>query len=81
MESPLDDARKITIETMYGVAHRWTHNPVPNSNCFRGYVFRRSHANKNILDARLHQYQERDGEEDRKTGGKTRVQEIWKAWG
>ena len=25
----------------------------------------------------MHQYQERDGEEDRKPGGKTRVTEIW----
>ena len=29
----------------------------------------------------MHQYQERDGEEDRKPGGKTRVKEIWKVWG
>ena len=26
----------------------------------------------------MHQYQERDGEEDRKPGGKTRVIDIWK---
>ena len=28
----------------------------------------------------MHQYQERDGEEDRKPCGKTRVKEIWKVW-
>ena len=26
----------------------------------------------------MHQFQERDGEEDRQPGGKTRVKEIWK---
>ena len=26
----------------------------------------------------MYQYQERDGEEDRKPGGKTRVKETWK---
>ena len=25
-------------------------------------------------------HQERDGEEDRKPGGKTRVKDIWKVW-
>ena len=29
----------------------------------------------------MHQYQERDGEEDRKPGGKTHVKEIWKVCG
>ena len=29
----------------------------------------------------MHRYQERDGEEDRKPGGKTHVIEILKAWG
>ena len=30
---------------------------------------------------RLHRYQERDGEEDRKPGGKLRVIDIWEVWG
>ena len=29
-------------------------------------------------DKKMHQYEKRDGEEDRKPGGKTRVKEIWK---
>ena len=29
----------------------------------------------------MHQYQERDGEEDRNPGGKTRIKEIRKLWG
>ena len=28
----------------------------------------------------MHQNQERDREEDRKPGGKTRVKELWKVW-
>ena len=28
----------------------------------------------------MHQYQERYGEEDRKQGGTTRVNDIWKVW-
>ena len=35
---------------------------------------------KRMLEA-LGQSQERDGEEDRKQGGKTRVKEICKMWG
>ncbi len=38
-----------------------------------GHVLRR------MLDASVPE--ERDGKEDRKPGGKTRVKEIWKVWG
>ena len=29
----------------------------------------------------MHQCHERDGEEDRNPGGKTRVKEVWEEWG
>ena len=45
-----------------------------------GHVKRREegHVLSRMLDAPV---QERHGEEDRKPGKKTRVKEIWKAWG
>ena len=36
------------------------------------------HVLRRMLDAPV---QERDGEEDSKSGGKTRLKEIWKVWG
>ena len=36
------------------------------------------HKLRRMLDAPV---QERDGEEDSKSGGKTRLKEIWKVWG